>query len=137
METVAQPPTEPELHLLTEWSEPGQGRRTRAAAVGSVLAHVGLILVLILVPKEVVEREPEVVRRVTPLIEPLTPLTQKAPNTAKLTHEFNAVDKQPVPRLQVPASPPPAPQAAAPRPAPAPPPPTPKVEAPKQLPEPP
>jgi TonB family protein len=42
------------------------------------------------------------VKRVTPLIDPITELTQKAPNTEKVTKEFNAHDVAPRPRIQIP-----------------------------------
>ncbi len=136
METVVQPPADAELHLLTEWSEPGRRERTRAAAVGSLLAHIVIILVLMALPAYVPPHEEPVRRTVTPLIEPLTELTQKAPNTAKVTKEFNAVESTPRPRLSAPQSAPPAPRAAVippmppPKAVPQPPPPElPKVEA--------
>jgi TonB family protein len=134
METVVHVP-DPELHLLTEWTEPGRSQRTRAAAVLSVLVHAGIILLLAVIPQQVLQPQREPERIVTPLIEPLTELTQKEPNTGKISKEFNAVEKLPRPRLQAPASPPPvehaaapAPPAPAPKPAQAPPEP-PKVEA--------
>jgi hypothetical protein len=81
METVVQPPADAELHLLTEWSEPGERERTRAAAIGSVFAHAAILGVLFLFPASGPPPEQPVHRIVTPLIEPLTELTQKAPNT--------------------------------------------------------
>ena len=90
METVAQPPPDAELHLLTEWREPGSGERTRRAAIGSVLTHVAIIGILMSLPAYVPPPPEQSHRIVTPLIEPMTELTQKAPNTAKITKEFNA-----------------------------------------------
>ncbi len=136
METVAHPPEDAGLHLLTEWSEPGRRERSRTAAVVSVLLHVSALTILLLLPKEAFQPPPEPVRHITTLIEPLTTLTQKEPNTAKVTKEFNAAEVQPRPRLQVPVTPPPVLQPAAPRPAPLPPPPAPKPQA-TPLPEPP
>src|SRR4051812_9133711 len=102
METVAQPPPDAELRLLTNWTDPDQPRRTRAAAIGSVLAHVAIIGIFLALPAYVVPVEPEVHHVVTPLIEPPTPLTQKAPNTAKPAPEFNAQEVVPRPRVQIP-----------------------------------
>jgi TonB family protein len=102
MDTVAQPPADAELRLLLDWRDPEQPHRTRFAAVGSVLAHVAIVAILMLLPAYVPPVEPQVHRTVTPLIEPPTPLTQKAPNTAKLTKEFNAEEATPRPRIQIP-----------------------------------
>jgi TonB family protein len=137
METVVQPPADAELHLLTEWSEPGRGQRTRTAAALSFLAHAALILLVLLLPKEAFQPPPQPERHVTTLIEPLTPLTQKAPNTSKVSKEFNIPEVRPRPRLQAPSSPPPVLHAAAPRPAALPPMPVPKPAQPVALPEPP
>lgn len=102
METVAQPPAADELRLLTSWRDPEQPKRTRLAAVGSVLAHVAIIGILMALPAYVPPVEPDSHKLVTPLIEPPTVLTQKAPNTEKVTKEFNAIEKTPTPRVQVP-----------------------------------
>jgi TonB family protein len=137
METVVPPPADAELHLLTEWGDPGQRSRTRTAAVLSVLAHAAVIGIVLLLPASFLAPPPvhETHRIITPLIEPLTQLTQKAPNTAKLGKEFTA-DVAPRPRIQTTPSPPPsvarpaplkqmvvpaAPKAAAPAPQPEPP----------------
>ncbi len=120
METVAQPPADAELHLLTEWGDPNSRSRTRKAAVLSVAAHAVVIGLLAMIPADVLKPPENVARVITPLIEPLTELTQKAPNKGKVSKEFNAVEEQPRPRLRIPApTPPPAPRASLP-PAPAP-----------------
>jgi TonB family protein len=138
METVAQPPPDAELHLLTEWREPGSGERTRKAAIGSVLTHVAIIGILMSLPAYVPPPPEQSHRIVTPLIEPLTELTQKAPNTAKVMKEFNAADVAPRPRIQLPQGPPSTTRPAAPRPAPVlPPMPAQKAAQPAPLPEPP
>jgi TonB family protein len=138
METVVQPPADAELHLLTEWNEPGRGERTRKAAIGSLLAHVAIIALLMALPEYVPPVREVVHRTITPLIEPPTPLTQKDPNTAKVTKEFNAADVQPRPRIQIPQGAPSTTRAAAPRPAPVlPPMPAPKAATPTPLPDPP
>src|SRR5438132_2731844 len=124
METVASPPVDDELHLLTEWGDPSDRGRERRAAVWSVALHAAVILTIVLVPASVYQSPPPerqvIHRRVTPLIEPLTELTQKAPNTGKISKEINAADVEPRPRIH---TPPPAP-ASPPkiRPSPAPPP---------------
>lgn len=139
METVAQPPPDAELHLLLDWKEPGRSERTRTAAIGSLIAHVLIIAILMALPAYVPPApERETHRIVTPLIEPLTELTQKAPNTAKVTKEFNAREAEPRPRIQIPQGAPSTTRPAAPRPAlPAPPIPAPKAAQPSPLPEPP
>src|SRR5438874_1428916 len=120
METVVPPPVDDELHLLTEWANPADDLRTRRAAIASVLLHIALIFTLALMPADVREPPPSppVHRRVTPLVEPLTELTQKAPNTGKVTKEFNAAEVTPQRRIQTPASPP-RPRATRPSPPPA------------------
>jgi TonB family protein len=141
METVAQPPADAELHLLTEWGDPAGRTRTRRAAVLSVLAHGALIGVLALLPDNFLApppRQAEVKHIITPLIEPLTELTQKAPNTGKINKEFNATELHPRPRVQMPNSPPPSTRPAAPPPRVASvPPPAPKAAPVAALPEPP
>jgi TonB family protein len=127
METVAQPP-DAELHLLTNWSEPGEGARHRTAAIGSLIAHAVLIVVAILTPTWAPPpRELVVERRITPLVEPITELTQKAPNTEKPSKEFNAHEATPRPRIQIPQGAMSTTRPAAPRPAP----PIPPMPAPK------
>ena len=137
MDTVALPPADAELHLLTDWSEAGRRERTRTAAIGSLLTHVLLIGAAMAVPTWAPPpREPEVRRTITPLVEPITELTQKAPNTAKVTKEFNAHDVVPRPRIQIPQGEMSTTRPAAPRPAPPiPPMPAPKAAEPKPEPE--
>jgi TonB family protein len=137
METVVQPLAEAELHLLTDWSEPDRGRRQRVAAIGSILANIGLILFFIWLPAGTFHplepTPPE--RHVTTLIDPPTPLTQKAPNKSKVTNEFNAAEVQPRQRVVVPPSPPPVEHAAQPRPFNPPPMPAPKGGSPAAPPD--
>jgi TonB family protein len=139
MDTVVQPPSDAELHLLTDWGDPGQRGRTRTAAVVSVAAHAAAIGILMLLPSEFLAPPPrqEVHRTITPLVEPLTELTQKAPNTGKITKEFSAADVEPRPRVHVAPTPPPAPKPAPPKAAVIPPMPVPKAAAPAPVPEPP
>src|ERR1022692_3813291 len=107
METVVQPPADVELNLLTEWGDPSSGPRTRNAAILSVVVHAVIIVTLALLPPVVSQRPPEraqVHRTITPLIEPPTELTQKAPNTGKISKEFNAAEVEARPRIQIPAA---------------------------------
>jgi TonB family protein len=137
METVVQPLADAELHLLTDWSEPDSAGRHRVAAIGSILTNIGLVLFFLWLPAGT-SHPPEPAppeRHVTTLIEPLTQLTQKAPNTAKVTNEFNAHELQPRPRVVVPPSPPPVEHAAQPKPLQLPPMPAPKAAAPEALPD--
>src|SRR4051812_38357343 len=114
METVVPPPADAELHLLTEWNEPGRGERTRTAAIGSLLVHVAIIVTLMALPAYVpAVREVVLHQTITPLIEPPTPLTQKDPNTSKVTKEFNAAEVTPRPRIQLPQGAPSTSRAAA------------------------
>lgn len=142
METVAQPPADAELQLLTRWGDPAASARTRKAGVLSVLIHIAAIALILLLPKEIPKAPPqeqEPPHHITPLVEPLTEFTQKAPNKGKISKEFNATSMHPRPRVPAPAGPPvqprtltarvPVPPPPAPKAAP-PPTPQPKVEAP-------
>lgn len=73
-------------------SLPGHAEHYRAAAIGSAIFHAVLILVLISVPRELMEapEKPEPVHRVTHLVDPPTPLTQRAPNRRPLSQEISA-----------------------------------------------
>ena len=121
-----------------------------AAAIGTILFHVALLLILAFMPASSPRKPvpPPLERRVTHLVDPLIELTQKAPNKKPLSKELNIETVVPRKEIKSPAaapqrpktfSPPPAqpaPQVAqvAPRPQPVPPPPlpaTPKIELPK------
>ncbi|HTS30694.1 MAG TPA: TonB family protein [Bryobacteraceae bacterium] len=104
METVVQNPEDVELNLLTNWDDPYFGPRPKKAAIFSVLVHLALILLLVLLPPETGKRPPraEVHRVITPLIDPPTELTQKAPNTGKISKEFSAAESEARPRIQAP-----------------------------------
>ncbi len=139
MDTVAQPPADADLHLLTNWSDPSGRKRTREAAVLSVIVHAIALIVLAFLPESAffssalpVETA-KVDRIITPLIEPLTELTQKAPTKGKITKEFNATDLKPRPNIQIPEGPPSTTRPKAVVPAPV----TPKPPQPSPLPEPP
>jgi hypothetical protein len=95
METLATPPADAELHLLTEWGDRNSRVRWRKASVASVLVHIAGIVVLMSLPAGFLDGPP--VRRaappvhhiITPLIEPLTEFTQKAPNKGKVAKELD------------------------------------------------
>jgi TonB family protein len=134
METVVPPPSDAELHILTQWGDAGDSPRKRRAAVLSVVVHVAAVVTLFSLPKSLFVPPPQVAEvRITPLIEPLTELTQNAPNKGKINKEFNATELHPRPRIQIPmglpsVTLPQAPRPAEPRPAP-PLPEPPKIEA--------
>jgi TonB family protein len=72
-----------------------------------VAVHAVIIVTLAVLPPTVLQRPPEtsqVHRTVTPLIDPPTELTQKAPNTGKISKEFNAAETEARPRIQIPAA---------------------------------
>jgi TonB family protein len=112
METVIEHPVEmdDDLHFLTDWEVLEDRTRTRNARLASVAIHIGVVVTWLLLPKSVTAPIQEaVVRQITPLIAPLTDLTQPTPNKGKIQKEFNVESQMPRPRVQVPASPPPAP----------------------------
>src|ERR1035437_8568042 len=124
METVVQPPSDAELHILTQWGDAADSPRKRRAAVFSILVHVVAVVTLFSLPKGLFVPPPQVAAvRITPLIEPLTDLTQNAPTKGKINKEFNATELNPRPRIQIPmglpsVTLPQAPRPAEPKPAP-------------------
>jgi TonB family protein len=123
MDTVASPPVEPELHLLTDWGQADDKERRRKALGATILFHIAGITILFLLPESFFENKhlPDVATHITPIFEPLTKLTQKAPNTTKPTKEFSAEDRPVRPRMTMPSTPVPAPvRASAPAPTPQP-----------------
>lgn len=139
METVAQPPADAELNLLTDWGDADAAARRKKAAIGTALVHVAVIAGLIAVPPNLVEPEREIPRQHVTILQPLTELTQKAPNKGKITKEFESRLETPRTAVQAPAAPPPTrPKPQMPRPAVIPQAPAPKPAAPAApLPEPP
>jgi TonB family protein len=138
METAVTPPDEAELHLLTDWAEPGRNARIGRSAVLSLVTHGAAIAFLLFVPETFMQprrpKEPEQI--ITPLVLPPLTLTQRAPNPDRIVREFRTSDLSP--RVQTPNGPSPDPQAAAPRKSkPMPPPPPPKASPQLPLPEPP
>jgi TonB family protein len=103
METVVQPPSDAELHILTQWGDAADRPRKRRAAVLSVVVHVAAVVTLFSLPKGLFEPLPRTAQvQITPLIEPLTELTQNAPTKGKINKEFNATELHPRPRIQIP-----------------------------------
>jgi TonB family protein len=138
METVVKPPDEAELHLLTDWAEPGRNARIGRSAVLSLLTHVAAILFVLFMPETFMQPPRPKVQEplITPLVLPPLALTQTEPNPHKLIREFRSSDL--TKRVQAPTGPSPEPQAAAPRKTtPLPPPPPPKAAPQVPLPEPP
>jgi len=137
METVAQPPADAELHLLTDWGDPDAPARHKKALMGTVLVHAAVIVALIAVPPIMTAPEqPRNAPHIT-LLEPITQLTQKDPNKGKITKEFESRLEAPRIALQAPVAPPATkPRPEAPRPAVIPEAPAPKPAA-LSLPEPP
>ena len=136
METVGPPGEDVELHLLTEWDDPGSRGRHGVAGVGSILVHAAGVLLLFLLPSTFLAPPQEPAKPaplVTPLVEPLTEFTQPTPTKGKITKEIDMATLQPRPTIQIPRAAPSTTQPIAPRPAAVPAPPQP----PPALPEPP
>jgi len=112
METVANrpidaQPIDAELHLLTDWSDPGAGARRRKAALATIAIHVAVVVTLFTLPESVLEGPRQAIERtVMPLIEPPTELTQKAPNQSKVTAEFEVRSSLERRRVEMPPAPP-------------------------------
>ena len=138
METAVTPPPEADLHLLTDWSEPGRNARIGRSAVLSLITHGVAIIFLLVMPETLMQpaRPKEKAAVVTPLIFTPLNLTQREPNPTKTIREVRSPDL--TPRIKSPVNPSPEPRAAAPKKAetPAPPPP-PKAAPQSPLPEPP
>ena len=136
METVGQPPAHAELHLLTDWSEPGGRARMGRSAILSLLTHAAAIMFVLFVHETFMQPSPRARETVvTPLILPPLTLTQTEPNPSKTIRAVRSTDM--TPRIKAPSGPSPEPEAAAPRKPVAPPPPPPKASPQTPLPEPP
>ena len=135
MATVGPPPTDDDLHLLYEWRDPFAPARRRTAGVGSILAHVAAVAVILVLPPDFLVPPPEPPPQpkheiVTPLVAPpLTEFTQKEPAKGKINREIDMASLQPRAPIHAPPAPP--------RPAVIPPAPAPKPAAAAALPEPP
>ena len=146
MDTVIekQQKSDPELRLLTEWGTTAPARWRESATV-SVAAHIGLVILLVSLPRGVFQTPKRMLQthKVTPLVAPPFELTQPDPNNGKISKSVNMESLMPRPSIQLPRSAPsttrPAAQTPAPRPAPfvAPPAPAPKAVPAPQIPEPP
>ncbi|HEY1221038.1 MAG TPA: TonB family protein [Bryobacteraceae bacterium] len=108
METVANQPIDVELHLLTDWSDPGAGARHRKAALLTIAIHVLVVVAMFTLPGFEGPRQ-AIERTFTPLIEPPTELTQKVANRSKVTAEFEVRSSPERPRVEMPEAPPAAP----------------------------
>src|SRR4026207_1226907 len=115
MEAVEQPQQAEELRLLLEWDTKDDHRRYLRAGELSVAIHAVAIIALLLLPREAYRPRP-VARHITPLIAPPSEITQREPNRAKISKEFNIQALLPRPRIQIPPPPPPTTRPQAPRP---------------------
>jgi TonB family protein len=110
MDTVIepQPTSEPELHILTNWSAERDRARQGEAALGSVVAHVALVILFILLPKSAFEstKRAAIVREVIPLVAPPFRLTQPNPGKGKPAKTINLESLLPHPVVQPPQAPP-------------------------------
>ena len=106
MDTVVEPhrKTEPELRLLTDWSSEAARTRRKEAAIGSVAAHIGLVIVLLLLPKNTFQpaQPPEPPRKVVTLVSPRFELTQPNPTQGKISKSVNLESLLPRPSIQQP-----------------------------------
>jgi len=135
METAVTPPADADLHLLTDWAEPGGRARMGQSAVLSLLTHAAAIAFVLFMPETLMQparpRLPEPI--VTPLVLPPLTLTQREANVNKQIREVRSPDL--TPRIKAPSGPSPEPTTA--RKAATLPPPPPKTAPQTPLPEPP
>jgi TonB family protein len=112
MDTVVEPQrnTEPELHLLTDWGTAAARTRWSEAAIGSVAAHVALVILLLLLPKDAFQpsKSREAPRKVVALIAPRFELTQPSPTQGKISKSINLESLLPRPSIQQPRMAPPS-----------------------------
>ncbi len=106
MDPVTETPSDPELHLLTDWGAGGTRVRWREAAIGSILFHIGLGIFLILLPAGggLAPKRIEAKLEVTPLVAPPFELTQPDPNKGKVSKSVNIESLLPRPAIQLPRS---------------------------------
>ena len=139
METVGTPAEDLELHLLHEWGDAATTRRTRSAAVYSVIVHIAFVILLATIPPDLLAPPPaplpEMKRIVTPLTDPITEFTQPTANKSKIAKELDIQALQPRPKIQAPQGAPSTTRPMAQRPAPIPTPPAPAAAP--AIPEPP
>jgi len=141
MDPVTETPSDPELHLLTDWGAGTSRVRWREAAIGSVVFHVALLIFLTFLPDTsyLPPKRIEAKLEVTPLVAPPFELTQPTPNKGKISKSVNIESLLPRPSMQLPRSTPsttrPAAKTPAERPTPFVAPPAPAPAAPAQMPE--
>jgi TonB family protein len=106
MDTVVEPQrnTEPELRLLTDWSTDAARTRRSEAAIGSVAAHIALVILLLLLPKETFQppKPPATTHKVVALVSPPFELTQPNPTQGKISKSINLESLLPRPSIQQP-----------------------------------
>lgn len=137
--------TEPDFNLLLQRDKADDWRRWRSAAIYSVIAHVFLLIALLLAPESDTRLYEDAPRPEIHVVHLYTPsdLTQKAPNTGKLSKELTLQAIAPHPAIKAPSPAPSARRAAPPAPLPPPrvaraepkiiePPSAPKIDAPVQ-----
>ena len=101
---------DPDLSFLYPESPPTSGRRIARAAVGSVLVHAAIAMVVLSLPDVGPARPAPIivanVRRVTPLVAPrYFDLTQKDPNRGKVSRQLDVRSALPAAPVPVPAAP--------------------------------
>src|ERR1700680_4863486 len=118
MDTVVEPhqKTDPELRLLTDWGTEAARTRWSEAAIGSVAAHIALVVLLMLLPKDVFQpfKPPEQPpRKVVALVSPPFELTQPSPTQGKISKSINLESLLPRPSIHQPSTAPSATRPAA------------------------
>lgn len=104
MEAVEVPEKAEDVRLLLAWDTAGDQRRSRRAGTLSIATHIVGIAILLSLPREVFRPRPEPHRIITPLVYPPKELTQKAPNTEKVSKSLNVEALLPQPKVNLPVS---------------------------------
>lgn len=135
MEALARPPEDTDRHSgpILDWpSLQGPAVRSRAWAI-SILLHAALLIAVTVLPRDLVVTlgARHGVRSPVTLVAPPPDLTQRAPNRARVAHEFSLDNLLSRPAVRVPPAIPPMVRAPQPQPQPV------RVPAPPALPEPP
>ncbi|MCU1257859.1 MAG: TonB family protein [Bryobacterales bacterium] len=105
MQTLAKSAAGEDLDLLRHSNPPTDYAPIRAAAIGSLVLHLLVIVWLGTVRFDLSppdREEQQIVRRITPLVDPPTELTQKAPNHEKVTKQLNIGTILPSPEVHTP-----------------------------------
>ena len=103
MEAVDASQKTEDIRLLLAWDTAADHARSRRAGTLSIITHIVGLLILVSLPTEVF-RPPEIRQVITPLIFPRKGLTQRAPNTDKISKSFNVEGLLPRPKVQLPPS---------------------------------